>query len=127
MNKPDKLTIALLSTTHFVLDSYSSFIFPLLPLLAVKLSLTPAQVGLLTPTLMITSSLMQPLYGWVSDRYLKREMAVFGPLVAAVFVSCLGMATSLALMRTTVGSGASWVRPNPRSTDSRSVPVSIWP
>lgn len=98
MNKQDKLTIALLSTTHFVLDSYSSFIFPLLPLLATKLSLTPAQVGLLTPTLMITSSLLQPAYGLISDRYLKREMAIFGPLIAAIFLSCLGMATSLPML-----------------------------
>ena len=79
-NQRAKFTITLLSTAHFVLDSYSSFIFPLLPLVAVKLDLKPAQVGLLTPTLMITSSLMQPLYGMISDRYLKRSMAVFGPL-----------------------------------------------
>ena len=98
MNRKDKLTIALLSTTHFVLDSYSSFIFPLLPLLATKLSLTPAQVGLLTPTLMVTSSLLQPAYGLISDRYLKREMAIFGPLIAAIFLSCLGMATSLPML-----------------------------
>ena len=98
MNRQDKLTIALLSTTHFILDSYSSFIFPLLPLLATKLKLTPAQVGWLTPTLMITSSLLQPAYGLISDRYLKREMAIFGPLIAAIFLSCLGMATSLPML-----------------------------
>jgi FSR family fosmidomycin resistance protein-like MFS transporter len=98
MNTRNKLTIALLSMTHFVLDSYSSFLFPLLPLLATKLHLTPAQIGWLTPTLMITSSLMQPVYGMISDRWLKREMAVFGPLIAAIFLSCLGMANSLPML-----------------------------
>lgn len=98
MNKRSKLTVALLSSAHFVLDSYSSFLFPLLPLMAERLRLTPAQVGILTPTLMISSSLMQPVYGMISDRYLKRSMAVFGPLIAAVFLSCLGMATSLPML-----------------------------
>ena len=95
MNRSAKFTITLLSTAHLVLDSYSSFLFPLLPLLATKLQLKPAQVGLLTPTLMITSSLMQPVYGMISDRYLKRSMAVFGPLITAIFLSSIGLANSL--------------------------------
>jgi FSR family fosmidomycin resistance protein-like MFS transporter len=95
MNRKNKLTIALLSTAHFALDSYSSFLFQLLPLLATKLRLTPAQAGLVPPMLTVASSLMQPVYGLISDRYLKRSMVVFGPLIAAVFLSCLGMADSL--------------------------------
>jgi FSR family fosmidomycin resistance protein-like MFS transporter len=52
----------------------------------------------LPPTLTITSSLMQPLYGVISDRYLKRSMAVLGPLIAAIFLSSLGMAGSLPML-----------------------------
>src|SRR5262247_967832 len=95
MDRRNKLTIALLSTAHCVLDSYSSFLFQLLPLMAIKLRLTPAQAGLVPPMLTIASSLMQPVYGVISDRYLKRSMVVFGPLIAAVFLSRLGMADSL--------------------------------
>ena len=98
MNKKAKHTIALLSTAHAVLDSYSSFLFQLLPLMTVRLGLRPAHAGLLTPLLMISSSLMQPVYGMISDRYLKRSMAVFGPLVAAIFLSLLGTATSLPML-----------------------------
>jgi len=98
MDRKNKFTITLLSIAHFVMDSYSSFLFQLLPLLAMKLHLTPAQVGLLPPTLTITSSLMQPLYGVISDRYLKRSMTVMGPLIAAIFLSSLGMATSLPML-----------------------------
>lgn len=98
MDKKAKTTIALLSTAHAVLDSYSSFLFQLLPLMTVRLGLRPAQAGLLTPLLMISSSLMQPVYGVISDRYLKRSMAVFGPLVAAIFLSSLGTATSLPML-----------------------------
>src|SRR5262249_59733319 len=95
MNRKNKLTIALLSTAHFALDSYSSYLFQLLPLMAIKLRLTPAQAGLVPPMLTIASSLMQPVYGVISDRYLKRSMVVFGPLIAAIFLSCLGTAGSL--------------------------------
>jgi FSR family fosmidomycin resistance protein-like MFS transporter len=102
MDRKNKLTITLLSTAHFVMDSYSSFLFQLLPLLALRLHLTPAQAGLVPPTLTIASSLLQPVYGVISDRYLKRSMAVFGPLIAAVFLSCLGTAQSLPMLMTLV-------------------------
>jgi FSR family fosmidomycin resistance protein-like MFS transporter len=98
MDKKSKFNIALLSTAHFVMDSYSSFLFQLLPLLALKLRLTPAQAGWIPPMLTITSSLMQPVYGVISDRYLKRSMVVLGPLIAAVFLSCLGTAGSLPML-----------------------------
>src|SRR5262245_822936 len=96
MNRKNISTITLLSTAHFVLDSYSSFLFQLLPLMAAKLHLTPVQVGLLPSTLTITSSLMQPVYGVISDRYLKRSMSILGPLIAAIFLSSMGTADSLA-------------------------------
>jgi len=98
MNRSAKFTITLLSTAHLVLDSYSSFLFPLLPLMATKLQLKPAQVGLLTPVLMITSSLMQPVYGIISDRYFRRFFAVFGPAITAMFVSLIGLAPSYGLL-----------------------------
>ncbi|MBX3276945.1 MAG: MFS transporter [Acidobacteria bacterium] len=88
-------TVTLLSLGHFVTDAYSSFLLPLLPLLTLRLHLSPAQAGLLIPTMMITSSLLQPVFGMISDRYLKRAMSVYGPLIAAVFVSLIGLAQSL--------------------------------
>ncbi|MBK9706568.1 MAG: MFS transporter [Acidobacteria bacterium] len=98
MSRKNKFTIALLSISHLVMDSYSSFLYQLLPMMAMRLNLTPAQAGLLPPTLTIASSLLQPVYGIISDKYLKRSMAVFGPLIAAVFLSLLGTATSLPML-----------------------------
>src|SRR5262245_36619948 len=45
---------------------------------------------------------MHPLDVIISDRYLKRSMAVFGPLIAAIFLSSLGAADSLPLLITLV-------------------------
>jgi FSR family fosmidomycin resistance protein-like MFS transporter len=98
MNSQSKITITLLSFGHLVLDSYSSFLVPILPLLALKLGITPAQAGFLIPVMMISSSLMQPVYGIISDRYFKRAFAVAGPLIAAVFMSSIGLANSLPML-----------------------------
>lgn len=88
-------TTLLLSTAHFVTDAYSSFLLPLLPMLTVRLHLTPVEAGLLIPTLMFASSLMQPVYGMISDRFFKRAMAVNGPLIAAVCLSLIGTTSTL--------------------------------
>ncbi|HVF89198.1 MAG TPA: MFS transporter [Blastocatellia bacterium] len=92
MIRKEKLTLAVLCAGHFVSDSYSSIIYPLLPVLQAKLSLTTSQVFWLAPLYAISSSLMQPVYGLISDRYARRFFAVFSPTVTAVFVSMIGLA-----------------------------------
>jgi FSR family fosmidomycin resistance protein-like MFS transporter len=98
MLRKDKLTLVTLCAGHFVSDSYSSVIYPLLPLLAAKLRLTSSQVFLLAPLYAISSSLMQPVYGVIADRYAKRLFVVFGPVITAVFVSLIGLAPSYAVL-----------------------------
>ncbi|HLG15471.1 MAG TPA: MFS transporter [Blastocatellia bacterium] len=94
MHRRDRVTLSVLCAGHFVNDSYSSIIYPLLPLIQVQLGLSTAQVFWLAPLYSISSSLMQPLYGFVSDRYARRSFAVFGPLITGVFVSMIGLAPS---------------------------------
>lgn len=98
MRRRDKLTLAALCAGHFVNDSYSSIIYPLLPLIKVKLGLTAAQVFWLAPLYAISSSLMQPVYGFISDRYARRFFAVFGPTITGVFVSFIGLAPSYGIL-----------------------------
>ena len=86
--------MTVLCAGHFVSDSYSSVIFPLLPLIKDALHLTTAQVFWLAPLYAVSSSLMQPVYGAISDRYARRQFAVFGPAVTATFISMIGLATS---------------------------------
>jgi FSR family fosmidomycin resistance protein-like MFS transporter len=67
-------------------------------LLKLKLGLSSAQVFWLAPLYAVSSSLMQPLYGVISDRYARRLFVVFGPLITAVFVSLIGLAPSYAAL-----------------------------
>ena len=98
MRARDKLTLAALCAGHFVNDSYSSIIYPLLPLIKLKLALSTTQVFWLAPLYAISSSLMQPVYGYISDRYARRFFAVFGPTITAVFVSMIGLAPSYGML-----------------------------
>ena len=79
LQKEDRLAIFSLSAGHFISDAYSNFLGPLLPLLVLKLNLSIAQAGWLAAMQVISSSLTQPAYGYLSDRYLKRLFAVFSP------------------------------------------------
>lgn len=114
MNTKNKLVVLSLSAGHFINDAYSNFLGPLLPLLMDKLQLTITQAGWLVAILVISSSLTQPVYGYISDRYSRRAFAVFSPLITAVFMSCLGLATSfgmLALLLTLGGVGIASFHP----------------
>jgi FSR family fosmidomycin resistance protein-like MFS transporter len=96
--KANKLAVAALSFAHFVSDSYSSTVYPLLPLLAQRLHLSELEVFTLAPVVAITSSVMQPLYGFLSDRYSRRLFAVIGPAVTGCFVSLIGVAPSYGVL-----------------------------
>ncbi len=92
LTKSQKTTIAAISAGHFVNDSYSNMLGPLLPLLMAKLGFSLSQAGFLGSLLVFSSSLTQPLYGYLGDRYVHRAFAVYGPLVTAVFMSMIGIA-----------------------------------
>jgi FSR family fosmidomycin resistance protein-like MFS transporter len=98
MTKKNKLTLALLCAGHFINDAYSSTIYPLLPVLGEKLALTTTQVFWLAPLYAVTSSILQPLYGIISDRYARRFFAVFAPTITGIFVSLIGLAPSYGML-----------------------------
>jgi len=77
---------------HLTIDAYSSFFSPLLPLLVVKLHLNLMLVGTLVALASVGSSFSQPVFGLLSDRMSRPWFVALGPLVAAVFMSGLGLA-----------------------------------
>jgi len=57
-----------------------------------KLGFSLTQAGLLGGLLVFSSSVCQPLYGYLSDRFPTRMFTVLAPLVAGLFISLLGVA-----------------------------------
>jgi len=84
--------LGLLAIGHFFVDLYSSALGALQPLLVERFRMSLTQAGVLGGVLVFSSSVMQPLYGMLSDRLQTRAFAALGPGIAALFVSALGLA-----------------------------------
>lgn len=89
------LTVAI---AHGVNDAYASFLHPLLPRIMQKLGLSIALAAALAMTLSIAASLLQPLAGYLADRYGQKPFVVLGPVVSAVFLSLIGVAPSFTIL-----------------------------
>lgn len=79
-------TLALLSLGHFMVDLYSGSLGVLQPFIVERLGLTLAQAGLLGGLLVFSSSVTQPLYGFLSDRYRTPLFSGLGPAVAGLLI-----------------------------------------
>lgn len=88
------LTIA---GAHFVHDSFSSFLNPLLPLIIDKLSLSLTLAGSLAFFNRLPS-LLNPFIGMWADRIDLRLLVVLAPTVTAVAMSLLGLAPNYAML-----------------------------
>jgi len=86
------VSLALLCAAHFFIDLYASALTALQPLLVGKLELSLAQAGLAAGLLLVSSSVAQPLYGYLADRFHSRYFTVLAPAVAGVFLTSLTLA-----------------------------------
>lgn len=89
-----KKTVKLLSLGHFSTDAYSAFITPILPFIAVKLGITMTVASLMISVSHLSSSIAQPLFGHLSDKYRRRFFIIAGLLIASFFMSAIGLATN---------------------------------
>ncbi|KIX12088.1 MFS transporter [Dethiosulfatarculus sandiegensis] len=97
-SKTDYKVLFALFLVHFSGDLYSSFINPLLPALADKLTLTLTQVGLLTGVVRVLSFVIQPTVGYLADRYRTKFFVLGGPLLAVIFTPLIGILPSYLLV-----------------------------
>ncbi len=108
------LPLVFFSLGHFCVDLYSSALGVLQPLLIDKFGMSFTQVGLLGGVLVFASSVMQPAYGYLSDRFHSRLFTVLAPAVAGIFIAGLGWApayTGLLIMVALGGTGIACFHP----------------
>ena len=77
-------------SAHFIHDTYSAFLAPLLPNLIEKLSLTYTQAGSLSAIAQLPS-LLNPIIGYLDDKVNLRVFVILAPAVSATTMSCLGL------------------------------------
>jgi FSR family fosmidomycin resistance protein-like MFS transporter len=78
---------------HFIHDTYTAFIAPLLPLIIEKLSISLAAAGGLT-AMMQFPSVLNPLIGYLADRINLRYFVIFAPAATATLIGLMGFAPS---------------------------------
>ena len=82
----------IVALAHGVNDGYAAFLSPLLPRIMEKLDLSITLAATLAMTLSLAASLLQPLMGYLADRYGRRLFVVLGPLASGIFLSMVGLA-----------------------------------
>lgn len=89
---PGYSLLALLSLGHTFIDLYSGALGVLQPFLVAQLGLSLTQVGILGGALILSSSVAQPLYGYLSDRFRSPLFTSLAPAVAGVCICSLALA-----------------------------------
>jgi len=86
--------LLILSFGHFAVDFYASFMSLIWPLLVGPLGLTYGLVGIASTVYTIASSLAQPIFGYLGDRFGSRFLAALGLAWIATFMGLIGFVGS---------------------------------
>lgn len=90
--KPHTKLIALLALGHFIIDTNQGALPAVLPFLKQWHGLTYAQAAMIVLAGNLTSSLIQPLFGYLSDQIARRWILPLSVLVSGVGIGLLGVA-----------------------------------
>ncbi len=93
----DTFRVLILALGHLVNDSYSNIVPPLLPLLKEAYSLSYVASGMLMTVYTITSSIVQPVFGYYADRHGRRWLVALSTAWVAFFMSLVGVVSYLGL------------------------------
>ncbi len=96
--KPSFFFLVLLSLGHLVTDVNQGSVPGILPYLKEQYALSYAAVGSLLMVSNITSSVIQPLFGYLSDRSSQRWLLPAGVITAGLGLTLVGWAGSLPLI-----------------------------
>ncbi len=91
--KSDSSSLVLYCLGHLVVDLYSASLGVLQPAMIAAFGLTLTQAAVLGGVLSLSSSTLQPVYGFLADRFHSRLFTALAPAVAGIFISSLGWAS----------------------------------
>jgi FSR family fosmidomycin resistance protein-like MFS transporter len=96
--RPNAPVLALLALGHMVIDSNQGALPALLPFLRPKFGLSYAAAGTILLVANLTSSVIQPLFGYLSDRTSRRWLLPWALVLAATGVGLAGWAPSYGVL-----------------------------
>ncbi|MGH7349902.1 MAG: MFS transporter, partial [Candidatus Rokuibacteriota bacterium] len=92
--KPDMRLLGFLALGHMVIDINQGSFPVILPFLKDALNLSYAATGMIVLTANVTSSLIQPLFGYLADKTARRWLLPLSVLLSAVGLAFIGLAPS---------------------------------
>lgn len=98
MRIKNKKAIRWISGGHFIIDMYSGFLNPILPFIAAHLGISLAIASCIISISQITSSITQPLFGFLADRFKRRFFLFWGIILAAIFLSSTTIAPNVYIL-----------------------------
>lgn len=96
----EKRAILGLSLGHFNIDLYAALLVPLYPLITTKLRINLASISAIIALGHLVSSMMQPVFGFISDKLRHRVFMVWGLVFSSIFIPLAVKATTTALFLT---------------------------
>jgi len=103
------LPLALFCLGHFTIDLYSGALGTMQPVLLRRFQLSYTEAGFLAGVLVFSSSVLQPVYGYLSDRWRSRLFTVLGPAMAGIFICSLGWAPGYPILLAMVWLGGAGI------------------
>ena len=96
----DKANRALwgISTGHFILDMHVAILIPLYPLIAQRLDINLASISLVIALGHSMASVLEPLFGYISDKIQKRFFIFWGLILASLFIPLGYIAPSMQVL-----------------------------
>ena len=93
--RPDMRLLGLLALGHMVIDINQGSLPAILPVVKDALNLSYAATGVIVLTANITSSMVQPLFGYLADKTARRWLLPLSVLLSTVGLAFTGLAHSL--------------------------------
>jgi FSR family fosmidomycin resistance protein-like MFS transporter len=110
--RPNVKLIGLLALGHLVIDLNQGSFSAILPFLKIEHGLSYSQVAMAVLTMSLTSSMIQPLFGYLSDQTARRWLLPISVVLSGVGLALIGLAPSylavLALVVVTGIGAAAW-------------------
>jgi MFS transporter, FSR family, fosmidomycin resistance protein len=105
VGRTDYPRVALLSAGHLINDLYGNFITSLMPYLVIRGDITTTAAGLVLLVYLFGSSVLQPIFGLISDRTGRRGFAVIGPVWVGLAAAAIARANTSVMLLLIAGIG----------------------
>ena len=86
MKNADKKAIVGLCSGHFMVDWYASILVPLYPAITAKLGISLSFISTIIAFGHMLSSMLQPVFGYISDKLKHRTFMFWGLVMTSVFI-----------------------------------------